>query len=234
MIDIDLHLGLVFWSPSMQAFQKGKVLWISPRKNLVAVQVGIQTEFLTPEQLAYNPFAEPIDEEISGLPPADPQDKPDRDRYLHMLGSAYPGSHIRSITIVEAIRTCCRTARRRRVFCQTAILQQEESTVMLDVDAGSIAQARLALDPDSLDTIAQKAWSPCQGIPDQCDALYIPASEMTKIGEDAKRALASGRTIACPEAVKSVTARAMGHEVYGLLSDALTVRPSESESPRYL
>jgi hypothetical protein len=235
MLDLlDLHRGLIFWSPSMQAFQKGKILWISPRKNLVALQVGIHTEFLTPEQLAYNPFAEPMDEEIRGLPPADPQDKPDRDRYLYMLGSAYPGSHVQSITVVEAVRTCCRTARRRRVFCHAAVLQQEKSTVLLDVDAGSIAQARVALDMDSLDAIAQKAWSPCQGIPNQCDALYIPASEMTKIGEEAKRALASGRTIASPEAIQSVKARAIGHEIYGLLSDALTVRPLEGENPSYL
>src|SRR5918994_2499014 len=104
---LDLHLGLVFWSPATQAFEKGKILWISPRKNFLALQVGVQTEFLTPEQLAYNPFAEPLDEEISALPPSDPQDKPDRDRYLYVLGSAYPGSHIRSITVVEAVRTCC-------------------------------------------------------------------------------------------------------------------------------
>lgn len=234
MIDgFELHLGLVFWSPTLQAFQKGKIVWISPRRNLVALQVGVQTEFLTPEQLAYNPFAEPEDEEIKSLPSADPQDKPDRDRYLYMLGAAHPGDHIRSITIVEAVRTCCRTARRRRVFCHAAVLQQEHGVFLLDVDAGSIAQARFALNMESLDAIAHRAWSPCQGIPNQCDALYIQASEMAKIRDDAKRAVASGRSIGCPEAAMNVKARAVGHEIYGLPSDALRVRPVEGETPRY-
>jgi hypothetical protein len=231
--EFDLHLGLVFWSPTLQTFQRGKIVWISPRRNLLALQVGVQTEFLTPEQLAYNPFAEPEDEEIKSLPTADPQDKPDRDRYLYMLGTAYPGDHIRSVTIIEAVRTCCRTARRRRVFCHAAVLQQECGVLLLDVDAGSIAQARLALDMDSLDAIAHRAWSPCQGIPNQCDALYIQAAEMTKIGDDAKRALASGRSIGCPEAAKSVKARAVGQEIYGIPPDALRVRPVEGETPRY-
>lgn len=230
---LDLDLDVVFWSPVMQAFQKGKILWMSPRKNLLALQVGAQTEFLTPEQLAYNPFADPLDEEISALPPADPQDKPDRDRYLHMLCSAYPGSQIRTITVVEAVRTCCRTARRRRVFCHAAVLQQERNVVLLDVDAGSIAQARLSLDADSLDAITHKAWSPCPGIPNQCDALYIPACEMAKVGEDATRAFATERVIASPEAVKSVQARALGREIYGLVSDPSTVRPIEGENPHY-
>jgi len=127
---------LYYWSPSSEAFQHGTIVWMSPRQNLVAVQNGAHTDFLTPAELAYDPCAAADDHDFKDLPAADPQTRPDQERYLRVLASAYPDYAVCSVTVFEGVRTSCRTGIRSRVFCQAAVLRHPQHLLILDIERG--------------------------------------------------------------------------------------------------
>ena len=135
---IRLQQRVMYWSPTMETFQQGTIAWISPRQDLFAVQAGSQTEFLTATQLMYNPCAPAGDDEFQRLPAADPQHRPDQERYLRVLASAYPDHSVCSITVLEGIRTSCRTAARWRVFCQAAVLINSHNGLLKECSTGQV------------------------------------------------------------------------------------------------
>jgi hypothetical protein len=57
MNKIRLLQRIVYWSPATGNFQRGTIVWISPRRNLIAVQSGLETEFLNEGQVTCNPCA---------------------------------------------------------------------------------------------------------------------------------------------------------------------------------
>lgn len=46
MNNVGLQRRIVYWSPTIGTFQHGTIVWMSPRRDLIAVQLGHQTEFL--------------------------------------------------------------------------------------------------------------------------------------------------------------------------------------------
>ena len=196
MNHIVLQQQIVYWSPTMETFQRGTVVWVSRRKDLYAIQAGGQTEFLTAAQLVHNPCAPAGDEEFQRLPAADPQNRPDQERYLRVLASAYPDYSVCSITMLEGIRTSCRTGARWRVFCQAAVLVHPQKGVLLDVEGDNVWYGGVMV--ADLSALANKAWSPYVGVPNQWDALDIPQGEMSKIARDGVAALTHNAVIPFP------------------------------------
>jgi hypothetical protein len=109
MNNLCLQQRIVYWSPTMETFQQGTIVWISPRRDLIAVQSGVETEFLNRAQLTYDPCAPAADHEFHRLPAADPQNRPDQERYLRVLASAYPTT---MFTVSPCLKACARRAER--------------------------------------------------------------------------------------------------------------------------
>ena len=130
------------------------------------------------------------------LPSADPQNRPNQERYLRVLASAYPDHSVCSITLLEGVRTSCRTGARWRVFCQAAVLNHQNTGLLLDVEGDHIWYGGVTV--EDLRALANKSWSPHVGVPNQWDALDIPQQEMEKIVGDALDALAHHRVITYP------------------------------------
>jgi|GEM_PF-2006623 len=193
---------LYYWSPSSEAFQHGTIVWMSPRQNLVAVQNGAHTDFLTPAELAYDPRAAADDHDFKDLPAADPQTRPDQERYLRVLASAYPDYAVCSITVFEGVRTSCRTGIRSRVFCQAAVLRHPQHLLILDIEGDNVWFGGVAV--ADLKTFADKPWSPYVGVPNQWDAFDIPQHEMATIVKNGLTALTNHVVISYPPAVVSV------------------------------
>lgn len=203
MNNIRLQQKIVYWSLTMETFQEGTIVWISPRQNLIAVQSGAHTDFLTAAQLAYNPCAPAGHHEFDRLPSADPQNRPDRERYLRVLASAYPDYYVCSITVLEGVRTSCRTGARWRVFCQAAVLNHQHKGLLLDVEGDNVWYGGVTVADFS--ALADKPWSPYVGIPNQWDALDIPQQEMAKIVGEGLAALAQNTVIPYPSAISVQT-----------------------------
>lgn len=199
MSNVGLQQRIVYWSPTTGLCQNGIVVWVSPRRDLIAVQSGVETEFLNQVQLAYNPCAPANQEEFHRLPAADPQHLPDPERYLRVLASAYPHYHVCSLTVLEGVRTSCRTGVRWRVFCQAAVLHHQQKGLLLDVEGDNVWYGGVAI--THLSALADKPWSPYVGIPNQWDALDIPRQEMEKIVGDGMSALAHHTVIPYPPAI---------------------------------
>jgi hypothetical protein len=216
---IRLQQRVVYWSPTMETFQQGTIAWISPRQDLFALQAGSQTEFLTAAQLIYNPCAPAGDDEFQRLPAADPQHRPDQERYLRVLASAYPDHSVCSITVLEGIRTSCRTAARWRVFCQAAVLIHPHNELLLDVEGDHLWYGGVTV--ADLSALADKPWSPYVGVPNQWDALDVPQHELAKIVSDALDALAHHLVIPYPPAISVET---------GSVSRVRRVAPSQHNS----
>ena len=138
MNKIRLLQRIIYWSPATGSFQRGTIVWISPRRNLIAVQSGLETEFLDEGQVTCNPCAPATDEDFHGIPAADPQYRPDRERYLRVLASAYSDYCVCSLTVFEGVRTSCRTGTRWRVFCQAAVLHHQHKGLLLDVEEDNV------------------------------------------------------------------------------------------------
>lgn len=204
MSQIRLQQRMVYWSPMMEGFQEGTVAWISRRQDLFAITAGGQTEFLTAAQLAYNPCAPAGDNEFEQLPAADPQTRPDQERYLRVLASAYPDHSVCSITVLEAVRTCCRTGARWRVFCQAAVLNHRHQGLLLDVEGDHVWYGGVTV--ADLTVLEDKPWSPYIGVPNQWDALDIPQQEMAKIVSEARDALHHHTIIPYPAPIPVETA----------------------------
>jgi hypothetical protein len=227
---IRLQQRTVYWSPTMQTFQEGTITWISRRQDLFAVHAGGQTEFLTAAQLLHNPCTPAGNAEFQQLSPADPQNRPDQERYLRVLASAYPDHSVCSLTVLEGIRTSCRTGARWRVFCQAAVLVNPLHSLLIDVEGDHVWYGGVTV--ADLRAVADKPWSPHVGIPNQWDALDIPQQEMAKIASDGLTALAHQTVIPYPSAVfietDSVTA-SVRH--IGLLHRHSHLRGAYLESP---
>ncbi|WP_447986383.1 hypothetical protein [Nitrospira sp. Nam74] len=199
MNNIRLLQRIEYWSLTTRTVQRGTVVWISPRRDLIAVQSGIQTEFLNRAELAYNPCAPATDEDFHRIPAADPQHRPDRQRYLRVLASAYPDYCVSSLTVLEGVRTSCRTGTRWRVFCQAAVLHHPHKGLLLDVEGDNVWYGAVTV--GDLTTLAAKPWSPYVGVPNQWDALDIPQQEMARIVSDATDALTHHTVIPYPPAI---------------------------------
>lgn len=191
------HQQVSFWSPGRQSFQRGTVIWVSPRNNLVALQVGHEVEFVNEEQVGLHPTAA-TEEDFRNLPPADPQDRLEQERYLRILSSAYPNCRVRSLTLFEGIRTSCRTGAPWRVFCQAAVLESEPERFLLDVESGAAWYGAVPVTLSQIQELATRPWSPQTGVPNEWDALDVIQSEMAKIAADLEAALAVDRIIAFP------------------------------------
>ncbi|WP_447985581.1 hypothetical protein [Nitrospira sp. Nam74] len=212
MKSIGLKQRIEYWSPTTRTVQRGTVVWISPRRDLIAVQSGVETEFLKRAQLTYKPCAPASDEDFHRIPAADPQHRPDRERYLRVLASAYPDYCVCSLTALEGVRTSCRTGTRWRVFCQAAVLHHPHKGLLLDVEGDHVWYgAVMVMD---LATLAGKPWSPYVGVPNQWDALDIPQQEMARIVSDAVDALTHHTVIPYPPAIvvetNGITGRVLG------------------------
>ena len=199
MNNVNLQQRIVYWSPTMRTFQEGTIVWISPRRDLIAVQSGVETEFLKRAQLTYNPGAPAADHEFHRLPAADPQNRPDQERYLRVLASAYPDYHVYSLTVLEGVRTSCRTGTRWRVFCQAAVLKHPHKGLLLDVEGDHVWYGGVTV--VDLSALADKPWSASVAIPNQGDALDIPQQEMRKIVSDGLAALAHDTVVPYPPAL---------------------------------
>lgn len=213
-----LEQRITYWSPTMKAFQQGTIAWISRRQDLFALHAGGQTEFLTAAQLVHNPCAAAEDHEFHSLPAADAQHRPDQERYLRVLASAYPDHCVCSITVLEGIRTSCRTGTKWRVFCQAAVLNHQQTGLLLDVEGDHVWYGGVAV--VDLSALADKSWSPYIGVPNQWDALDIPQQEMAKIARDGLTALAEKTVIPYPSAISVKT---------GNLSRVRQVPPSQHD-----
>lgn len=200
-MDSNVALGqrIVYWSATLQSFQDGIVIWMSPRQDLFAVQTGACTEFLTRSQLAYNPFTPASQVEFDALPSADPQNRPDRERYLRVLSSAYPDYNVVSLTVLEGVRTSCYTGQRWRVFCQIAILRQQQKRLLLDVEGDHVWYGGVVV--ADLRAFVGKSWSPHVAVPHQWDAMDIPEQQMAKLVSEGLAALADLKVIAYPPAI---------------------------------
>lgn len=210
-MDNNVSVGqqIVYWSATMECFQEGLVIWRSPRRDLFAVQTGACTEFLTRSQLAYNPCTPASQVEFDALPSADPQNRPDRERYLRVLSSAYPDYEVVSLTVLEGVRTSCYTGQRWRVFCQTAVLRQEKR-VLLDVEGDHVWYGGGVV--TDLNAFVGKSWSPHVAVPHQWDALDIPEQQVAKMVSEGLAALADLKVIAYPPAIRVATGDA-GNQV---------------------
>ncbi|MDQ6734771.1 MAG: hypothetical protein M3Z35_11790 [Nitrospirota bacterium] len=197
------HQKILFWSPGRQSFQRGTVIWVSPHHNLVALQVGHEVEFVSEEDLAIHPRKAPTEDDFRNLPPADPQDRLEQERYLHILSSAYPHCRVRSLTLFEGIRSSCQTGVRWRVFCQAAVLESEPERFLLDVESGAAWYGAVPITLSQIQELATRPWSPQTGVPNEWDALDIIQSEMAKIAADLEGALAVDRIIAFPSPVSA-------------------------------
>jgi hypothetical protein len=215
MNNVGLQQRIVYWSPTIGTFQHGTIVWMSPRRDLIAVQFGHQTEFLNTAQLAYNPCAPATHEDFHRLSAADPQHRPDQERYLRVLASAYPDYCVCSLTVLEGVRTSCRTGTRWRVFCQAAVLHHQQKGVLLDVEGDNVWYGAVSV--ADLRTLAEKSWSPYVGIPNQWDALDIPHHEMARIVSDAVDALTQHTVIPYPPAI-SVETQGVTHSVRPIAS----------------
>jgi hypothetical protein len=183
----------------MESFQDGIVIWRSPRRDLFAVQAGACTEFLTRSQLTYNPCTPASQIEFDVLPSADPQNRPDRERYLRVLSSAYPDYDVVCLTVLEGVRTSCYTGQRWRVFCQTALLRHQQKGLLLDVEGDHVWYGGVAV--ADLSVFVGKSWSPHVAVPHQWDALDIPEQQMAKMVSEGLAALADLKVIAYPPAI---------------------------------
>jgi hypothetical protein len=196
MNHINLQQHIAYWSPTMETFQHGIVVWVSRRQDLFAVQGGGHIEFLSAAQLLHNPCAPAGEDEFQQLPAADPQNRPDQERYLRVLASAYPNYSVCAITMLEGIRTSCRTGARWRVFCQAAVLVHQQKGLLLDVEGDNVWYGGVTV--ADLSALATKPWSPYVGVPNQWDALDIPPGEMSKISRDGLAGLAHNTVIPYP------------------------------------
>ncbi len=201
------HQKVSFWSPGRQSFQRGTVIWVSPRNNLVALQVGHEVEFVSQEHLALHPRKAATVEDFHNLSPADPQDRLEPERYLRILSSAYPSCRVRSLTLFEGIRTSCRTQAQCRVFCQAAVLESEPEHFLLDVESGATWYGAVPVSLSQLQELATRPWSPQVGMPNEWDAIDVVQSEMARIAADAETALVGDRTIAFPPPISASQAR---------------------------
>lgn len=202
----------------MATYQQGTIVWISRRQDLFAIQGGGHTEFLTAAQLVFNPCAPQTMMSSIRLPPADPQNRADQERYLRVLASAYPDHCVCSITVLEGIRTSCRTGSRWRVFCQAAVLSHPHRGLLLDVEGDHVWYGGVTL--ADLSTLADMSWSPFVGVPNKWDVFDIPQQELAKIVSDALDAFAHQRVIPYPPAI-SVETRGVTSRIRPLAAPAV-------------
>jgi hypothetical protein len=197
--NVGLQQRIVYWSRTIGTFQRGTIVWISPRRDLIAVQTGVETEFLNRTQLTYNPCAPAVDDDFERLPAADPQNRPDPERYLRVLASAYPDYSVCSLTVLEGVRTSCRTGKRWRIFCQAALLNHSHKDLLLDIEGDHVWYGGVTV--KDLSALADKSWSPYVGVPNHWDALDIPQQEMVKIISEGLAALAHNTVVPYPRAI---------------------------------